>query len=171
MATRSKPAEESCAYVVGDDGVTRWSDTHAEAWIGLLETHKRLTRALEAELEAEHGLSLSALELMGRLAAAPERVLQLTALAEQAGLSLSRVSRIVDVLESRGLVERRACPGDRRAKNALLTDEGLQLLRAGQATHFAGVQRRFFDQMAPAEVEALAAAFMRFAPDAHEACG
>ena len=169
MATRSKKAADACAYVVGDDGLTRWSDTHADAWIGLLETHKRLTRALEAELEAEHGLSLSALELMGRLAAAADRVLRLSLLAEQAGLSLSRVSRIVDVLESRGLVERRACPGDRRARNAWLTDAGLELLRAGQATHFAGVQRRFFDEMEPDEVAALAAAFARFAPGARSA--
>ena len=43
-----EPALEACAYVIGDDGLARWSDTHYEAWIGLLETHKRLTRALDA---------------------------------------------------------------------------------------------------------------------------
>ena len=171
MTTSSqKETANSCAYVVGDDGLTRWSHTHADAWIGLLETHKRLTRALEIELEAEHGLSLSALELMGRLAAAPDRIMRLSALAEQIGLSLSRVSRIVDVLEERRLVQRRACPGDRRARNAWLTPSGLALLRAGQATHFAGVQRRFFDQLEPEAVEALAAAFARFAPGGAGAC-
>ena len=107
MASLPDNGETSCAYVVGDDGLARWSDTHAEAWIGLLETHKRLTRALEAELEAEHGLSLSGLELMGRLAAADGRILRLSQLAELTGLSLSRVSRIMDVLEERKLVERR----------------------------------------------------------------
>ena len=32
------PAEttgESCAYVMGDDGLATWSDTHADAWIGM----------------------------------------------------------------------------------------------------------------------------------------
>ena len=48
-------APASCPYVVGDDGLAAWSDTHAEAWIGLLETHKQLTRALDGELEARHG--------------------------------------------------------------------------------------------------------------------
>ena len=41
-----------------------------DAWVGLLETHKQLTRALDAELDARHGLSLSGVELLGRLAAA-----------------------------------------------------------------------------------------------------
>ena len=161
---------DSCAYVVGDDGLARWSDTHRDAWIGLLETHKRLTRALEAELEAEHGLSLSSLELLGRLAAADERTLRLTALADQTGLSLSRVSRIMDVLEARGLVERRLCRSDARARNAWLTDAGLKLLRTAQASHFAGVQRRFFDHMEPEQVAAMAAVFSRFAPEGASSC-
>lgn len=170
MATIPDKQEASSAYVVGADGLARWSDTHAEAWIGLLETHKRLTRALEAELEAEHGLTLSSVELLGRLAAADGRILRLSQLAELAGLSLSRVSRIMDVLEARKLVERKLCPLDARARNAWLTDAGLDLLRAAQATHFAGVQRRFFDHMDPEEVAALAATFGRFAPDGPGGC-
>ena len=170
MAAAPDNPAASCAYVVGDDGLARWSRTHADAWVGLLETHKKLTRALEAELEAEHGLSLSGLELLGRLAASEGRILRLSSLAERTGLSLSRVSRIMDVLEARGLVERRLCPSDGRARNAWLTDAGLDLLRAAQATHFAGVQRRFFDQIEPEEVAALAAAFGRFAPDGADAC-
>ena len=88
MATAPPKPATSCAYVVGDDGLARWSQTHADAWIGLLETHKKLTRALEAELEAEHGLSLSSLELMGRLAASEDRTLRLSLLAERTGLSI-----------------------------------------------------------------------------------
>src|SRR4051794_39604422 len=99
MAT---PAETetaaTCAYVLGDDGLATWSDTHADAWIGMLETHKRLTRALDSELESEFGLSLSGVEVLGRLAAAEERNLRLSELAGACGLSLSRVSRIVDML-------------------------------------------------------------------------
>ena len=160
----------ACAYVVGDDGLARWSDNYADAWVGLLETHKKLTRALESELEAEHGLSLSALEAMERLAAAEGRTLRLSTLAELTGLSLSRISRITDALEARGLVERRLCAEDGRARNAWLTGAGLELLRAAQASHFAGVQRLFFDQMDPEEVAALAETFGRFAPDGARSC-
>lgn len=150
--------------------MAQFSDTETEVWIGLLETHKRLTRALNAELEAQHGLSLSSVELLGRLSAAENQTLRLTDLAERAGLSLSRVSRLVDLLEARGLVERRRCPEDKRARNAGLTAAGAELLEAAQATHFAGVQERFFAQVEPAEMAALAAVFGRLAPGAASAC-
>ncbi len=77
----------------------------------MLETHKRLTRELESELEAEYGLSLSGVELLGRLAAAEGRMLRLTELAGQAGLSVSRVSRITDMLEAREPGGAPAVPG------------------------------------------------------------
>src|SRR5581483_10582809 len=106
MATA--PAKlDNCSYVVGDDGLARWSDLHADAWIGLLETHKQLVRSLDSGLETQHGLSLSALEVLGRLAAAIDRRLRLSVLAEETGLSLSRISRIVDALERRELIQRR----------------------------------------------------------------
>ncbi len=170
MTPEQTDTAESCAYVVGDDGLSRWSDVHADAWIGLLETHKRLVRELDSELEAEYGLGLSTLELLGRLAAADGRQLRLSALAAEAGLSLSRVSRIVDVLERRELVQRRPCDADARAVEAHLTDAGLALGRQAQASHFASVQSRFFNHLAPEELEVLGRVFGRFAPRAAEAC-
>jgi DNA-binding MarR family transcriptional regulator len=156
--------------VLGNDGLARWSDLHAEAWIGLLETHKRLTRGLDAQLESEHGLTLSGLEALGRLAAASGRNLRLSALAEECGLSLSRISRIIDALQARGLVERRGVESDARAVHAHLTKTGLELVRRAQCSHFAAVQRSFFAQLSDQEVATLADIFGRFAPSASEAC-
>jgi DNA-binding MarR family transcriptional regulator len=156
--------------VTGPDGSPQWNPTYADAWIGLLQTHRQLTRELDARLEAEHGLTLSGLELLARLAAAPERWLRLSTVAAQTGLSLSRVSRIVDVLEDRGLVERRHCPSDARAINAHLTDAGAALLRAAETTHRAAIQISFFDRLSTTEVQTLAAVFARFAPDAAASC-
>src|SRR5436305_8285477 len=165
-ATTPPTASDACAYVLGDDGLARWSDIHADAWIGLLETHKRLVRGLDAELEAEHGLTLSALEALGRLAAAPEHQLRLSDLADECGLSLSRISRIIHSLQSRGLVERRGVDSDARAVLAHLTRDGLHLVKAAQCSHFAAVQRSFFEHLSPAEIQTLADIFGRFAPRA-----
>jgi len=150
-----------CAYVLGADGLTQWREPHAGAWLGLLQAHRQLTRELESRLEARFGLSLSGLELLGRLAAAPGRRLRLSAIAGATGLTLSRISRIVDAFEKRGLVERRTCPEDGRATNAWLTDAGLELAREAQAAHVADVQRVFFDVLSAADLEALAGAFAR----------
>ncbi len=168
MSTEAKQAPSTCAYVLGEDGLARWSDVHADAWIGLLEAHKQLTRALDAELESEHGLTLSALEVLGRLAAAEGHSLRLSALASACGLSLSRISRIMDALETRGLVERRCVPTDARAVEGHLTDSGLELVRRAQSSHFASVQQRFFAQLNDEEIRLLASIFSRFAPGAAE---
>jgi MarR family 2-MHQ and catechol resistance regulon transcriptional repressor len=44
-------------------------------------------------------------------------------------VSSGGITYLVDRLEKRALVERRDCPGDRRARLAALTDEGERLLR------------------------------------------
>ena len=168
QSTDDKPSD--CLYVVGDDGLSHWPRVAADAWIGLLQTQRQLTRQLDAELEARHGLSLSALELLGRLAAAPDHCVRLSVLADQVNLSLSRVSRITDALQSRNLVERQPCRMDARAINARLTPAGLELARSAQRTHFDGVQQRFFDRLSPTEVTTLAEVFNRFAPGAARAC-
>jgi DNA-binding MarR family transcriptional regulator len=164
------PEKTACAYVVGDDGLSRWTKPTSDAWIGLLETQKRLTRELDVLLDAQHGIGLSELEVLGRLAAAERRSLRVSTLAGATGLSVSRVSRLVDALERRGLVERRSCPDDGRAINAVLTEAGLGLARAAQADHFAAVQERFFDSLSEDEVATLASVFARFSPGAAEAC-
>ena len=167
---QSSPHRSREGIVPGADGLPQWSHDYAAAWIGLLATHRSLTRELDAELEAAHGLALSGLELLVRLASTPEHWLRLSALAAGAGLSLSRVSRIVDALEARGLLVRRPCDADARAINAVLTPAGLELAKAAQATHLAAVRQRFFDHLSEAEIATLSAVFLRFAPDAAGAC-
>ena len=159
MAT---PRKRRRRYRAGRDGLVRFDDTHAAAWIGLLETHKHLTRELEAELETEHGLGISSMELLSRLARSKDRMMRLTVLADAAGLSLSRVSRILDGLEDRGLIERRADDVDTRAKNAHLTPDGFDLVRAALRTHFDGVERLFFDRLDEGDVATLARVFAPF---------
>src|SRR3954463_8232016 len=135
MATKAD--NKACSYVVGDDGLATWTDTHKDAWIGVLETPKRATRALDAELEAEHGLTLSGVECLGRLAASDGRAMRLTALANATGPSLSRISPILEPLEAPALVQRRSSAEDARAVEAHLTAAGLELVRQAQASHFA----------------------------------
>src|SRR6202162_1222140 len=96
---QSSPHRSREGIVPGADGLPQWSHDYAAAWIGLLATHRRLTRELDAELESAHGLTLSGLALLVRLGSAAEHRLRLSVLAGEAGLSLSRVSRIVDTLE------------------------------------------------------------------------
>ncbi len=57
----------------------------------------------------------------------PESTTPMRRLAEQLRCDASNVTGIVDRLEGRGLVERRACPRDRRVKELALTPAGAAL--------------------------------------------
>lgn len=155
----SATAEDQCTYVIGPDEAARFDD--AGAWLGLQRAHRELTRTLEAELLERHRVSLSELELLGRLAHADEGRRRLSRLATDVALSVSRVSRIVDSLQRRGLVKREPCRDDTRATDACLTQAGRDLAQAAQATHRAGVQRLFLDRLSDDEIATLGVVFTR----------
>ncbi len=64
-------------------------------------------------------------------------------------------TEVVDALESRGLVERRPDPGDRRATLAVLTEHGTGVLRAIRAARGTEAER-VFDRLSPADRDHLA---------------
>lgn len=148
-------------YMMGENVEREWSPAHAAAWEGFLEVGRRLRREAEDVLEPHEDLGVSGLGILGRLACAESRTLRQTALADAMGLSLSRVSRLIDALEERGYVARRPCPGDARATNVELTTARLAIARRAQDSVFAFVQSRFFDGLSEAEVRTLASVFTR----------
>lgn len=82
---------------------------------------KRMQRVCEVEL-SEHGLSLSRAKILGTLDQfGPSNQ---SALATTFDLAPRTVTELVDVLERDGLVERRADPADRRARQVHLTPAG-----------------------------------------------
>ena len=64
-------------------------------------------------------------------------------LAEQAQLSRSGLTRLVDRLEREGLRQRCSCDHDARGAYACLTDAGRERLEAARGTHLAVVRQQF----------------------------
>lgn len=91
------------------------------------EAYAGLTARLAAHF-ARHALDPVEFETLIRLARSPARLLRMSDLANQTGLSTSGVTRVVDRLERAGLVERQACPTDRRGSFTVITDAGLERL-------------------------------------------
>ncbi|NGO09827.1 MarR family transcriptional regulator [Streptomyces sp. HC44] len=75
---------------------------------------------------AEHALTGAQARLLSLLSLEP---LPMRRLAQKLKCEPSNVTGIVDRLESRGLVERRPDPGDRRVKLAAVTEEGRRVAR------------------------------------------
>ena len=85
-------------------------------------------------------------------------------LAEQAQLSRSGLTRMVDRLEREGLLGRCSCEHDARGAYACLTDDGRERLEAARVTHLAVVSEQFFSHFSEAELDLLADMWERIAP-------
>ena len=144
-----------------DAGLKYFPPAREAAWFGLLAAHAELTRGLDACLSARHGLTLSAYEVLSRLAHADDGHLRMSELAGRSQLSLSRVSRVVDSLSDRGLTERRSCPTDSRVVHATVTPAGQELLAQAQDTFFETVEERFLGRLTCDEVALVGAIFGR----------
>jgi DNA-binding MarR family transcriptional regulator len=117
------------------------------AWRGMLEVHARVTQQLDAQMQAKHGLSLSAYEVLMFLDDAPKHRMRMSEIADRVLLSRSGCTRLVDRLADQGYVTRCADTTDGRGLYAQLTEAGLAKIGAARATHRDGIRRFFLDRL------------------------
>ena len=141
---------------------TALSQLELAAWRGMLEAHARVTRQLDAQLRAEHGLSLSAYEVLMFLADAPGHRLRMSEIADRALLSRSGCTRLVDRLARQGQVTRCADAADGRGLHAQLTKAGLAKLTAARGTHHDGIRWFFLNHLTTTDQIALGDVWTRF---------
>jgi DNA-binding MarR family transcriptional regulator len=125
------------------------------AFVSLVRAHSFAVRQLNAQLTADHGLTISDYEVLLRLARAPDRRMRRVDLAEQVLLTASGITRLLDGLERSGLVERGSCASDRRVVYAVLTEAGLQKLREASKSHVAQIDELFAAHFGDDELEAV----------------
>ena len=99
---------------------------------------------MNAQLVADHGLTINDFECLLLLARAEERRMRRVDLAEQLILTASGVTRLLEGLEKEGWVDRANCATDRRVTYAVLTDAGYRKLQEASKSHVADV-RSFFE--------------------------
>ncbi|MEU9112838.1 MarR family transcriptional regulator [Streptomyces sp. NPDC048483] len=106
-----------------------------DEWRGLLARHATVHNALEHELQAQHGLSVSEFEALELLASSDHGKCRGQDLTNVVHLSQSAASRLVARLERGGLVERVMCDLDRRGIFVVITDEGHRRYGDAKPTH------------------------------------
>jgi len=141
------------------------------AWRGMLRAHALLTKALDHQLEAEHGIPLSSYEVLMYLQDAPGHKMRMSELASSVILSRSGLTRLVDRLEREGLIKRESCETDARGQFAKLTATGTEKVAAARATHLAGVRRLFLDVLTTEQQDRLGEIWDTVAPGAASAAG
>jgi len=134
------------------------------AWRGLLRAHACLAKRLDAELERSHGLPMSSYEVLGHLGESTGGRMRMCDLAEQAQLSRSGLTRLVDRLERDRLIERCSCEHDARGAYACLTATGRERLEEARGTHLAVMREQLFSHFSEGELGVLADMLERIAP-------
>jgi len=121
-------------------------------WRAIMRIVVALPRQLDSDLVRAAGLTANEYTTLMSLSETPGRELRMADLANATCLSASRITRLVDDLQSRGFVTKRACAADGRGNIAKLTPQGLAKLKSAWPAHLASVRRRVFDQIDPTAV-------------------
>ena len=142
------------------------------AWVRLLRAHSTLVRRMDANLLAEHGLTINDYEVLLALSRADERRMRRVDLAGAVLLTQSGITRLLHGLEQSGLVARASCSTDRRVVYAELTDAGHERLREASRTHLDDIRSLFAARFSGDELEALESLLGRLVEgaDADESC-
>lgn len=122
-------------------------------WVNLVQAASVLRARLAERLEVECQLAPEEAELLMRLAADPENRLRMAEVSDLLLVSKSGVTRMVDRLIARDLVERATCPADRRVVYAAITERGKTLLIEAVPAFVESLMATLAPHTEPAELE------------------
>lgn len=125
------------------------------AWPIFLRTSVLLIDVLDRELRASVGLQLTWFDVLAQLSKTSEGRMPMKQLAENILLSKSGITRLVDRMESAGLIKRDSCATDGRVVYAALTSSGRRLFREAAPIAFKGVEEHFASHVTEEEAETL----------------
>ena len=132
-----------------------------DTWRALMEVHAAVLRSAGVALAARHQLSVSEFDALVNI---PRRGARHRDLTRRVILTQSALSRLLDRLEARGLIEGHAAVDDGRGVQILLTPAGAQLQRQAIRTNADVIDREFTSKLDPTEVATLHDIFDRLRP-------
>jgi MarR family 2-MHQ and catechol resistance regulon transcriptional repressor len=145
-------------------------DTDRMTTAGLLfEAAGGLRRLVEHRLAVGSGASSQSIDVLVRLSRTPGARLRMSELAAQISLTRSGLTRAVDRLERRGLVERASCPEDGRGAFAVLTPAGAGVMAELLPVHVAQLDEVFGGLFTTEEEQTLASLLRRLRDHVHAA--
>ena len=127
----------------------------------IVRSHRLLTDRLGRELEQNVGIPLVFFDVLINVGAAPDGRMTMSRLSNDIALTTGGVTRLVDRMVDAGLVERQACPNDRRSIHVILTPEGRDVLNRAIAAHIEGIDRHVIAHLNEKDRAALATALTK----------
>ena len=115
------------------------------AWRAFLAAHARAVGEIENALRDEGLPPLTWYDVLWPLYQAPDHRLRMKELADEVVLSRTGLVRLVDRIEKAGLLRREPVPGDGRGAYAVITEEGIAMLRRMWPVYARGIRTEFLD--------------------------
>lgn len=123
------------------------------AWRAFLRAHSMMLRRITRDLEDAGLPPLTWYDVLAAVDEAEERRLRQVEIAERILISNSGLSRLVDRIEKAGLIERIACPEDRRSIFVAITPSGTEMLDRMRPVYARGVAEDFLPALGTNECE------------------
>lgn len=130
-----------------------WLDeTELSTWRRYQAMSTVLDASLERQLQRDAGIPHSYYTILAILDRCAGRACRITALADATFTSQSRMSHAIAALEKCGWVRRERCSDDSRGNLAILTPEGVGLLKSAAPAHVRQVRQDVFDRLTREQV-------------------
>ncbi|MEV0244492.1 MarR family transcriptional regulator [Streptomyces sp. NPDC050674] len=127
-----------------DDAAARAADSPLVHDFGLLlKAATRLEQRIDAALREECQVGHTMFEVLIRLCRHPDEEISQRRLAEDLTLTSGGVTRLIDRMETAGLVRRVPAPGDRRSVLVEATEHGRAVFLRAAVVHARVVERYF----------------------------
>jgi DNA-binding MarR family transcriptional regulator len=153
---RTQESTSTRAYTLSWMSEPRWlNDAEMRLFRAFLAASSGVTSRLDTLLKTTNNISLDDYEVLVHLSEAPEQRVRMSELSDLLLHSRSRLSQRVDRLVERGLVEREKCDSDARGTWAVLTTEGVAMLRVAATDHVEHVRQHLFDHLDPNDIPVL----------------
>jgi DNA-binding MarR family transcriptional regulator len=128
------------------------------AWEAFVFAHAAAVGRIERDLAADGHISLTWYDVLAALSDAPDHRLRLHELAQEVVLSRSGLTRLLDRMETAGLIRREPAPGDRRGAFAVMTEAGEAALLRAWPSYARGIARYFSEHLSDEEKQTIAQA-------------
>lgn len=141
--------------------MTELTTTEIAAWARLLRTSRMLLDGAEADLKAAGLPPLGWYDVLLELKRAGDAGLRPVALQEALLLAQYGLSRLLDRMETAGLIARDPCPEDGRGQVVTLTPAGRTMLERMWPVYREAIATRFSSRLEDGEAAMLARIFSR----------
>ena len=135
------------------------------AWRAFVRVLTVAPRVLDSDLDDASRLKMADYHVLVLLSERPEHAMRMNELATEAILTPSGLTRVVERLTRRGLVERVRSEADGRGQVAQLTEDGFDALLAAYPPHLRSVRTRVMRHLCGLDLVAFTDAMERIAAE------